>query len=47
VQGGVALHGLSVYVGADVDQVLGDAVVALVARNHQTGVTVAIRNLNI
>ena len=47
VQRRVALDGLAVDVGADVQQVLGDLVVALVARDHQAGVAVAVRHLDV
>ena len=47
VQRRVALDGLAVDVGADVQQVLGDLVVALVARDHQAGVSVAVRHLDV
>ena len=47
VQGRVALDGLAVDVGADVEQVLGDLVVALVARDHQAGVAVPVGDLDV
>ena len=47
VQRRVALHRLPVHVGTDLDEVLGDPEVALVARDHQAGVSVAVGNLDV
>ena len=47
VQRRVALHRLPVHVGTDLDEVLGDPEVALVARDHQAGVAVPVRDFNV
>ena len=47
VQRRVALHRLPVHVRPDLDEVLGDPEVALVARDHQAGVSVAVGNLDV
>ena len=43
----VALDRLPVDVGSDLDQVVGDSEMTLVAGDHETGVSVAVGDLNI
>ena len=43
----VALDGFPVDIGPDLDEVLRDLEVALVARDHEAGVSVPVRNLNV
>ena len=47
MEGGVALDGLPVHVGTDLDEVLGDFEMTLVAGYHEAGVAVPVGYLNI
>lgn len=47
MQRGVSLDRLPVHVGPDLDEVLGDPEVALVAGDHQAGVAVPVRHLDV
>lgn len=47
MQGRVTFDALSVHVGSETQQVLRDLVMAFVARDHQTGVSVPVGHLDI